>query len=178
MNRKKRVMSRLLLLAVLLAPMAVSAQINIPQTHFSFSFPQGGWKYLQTTPVDKNTTVYLYSYNDHYVIDNAGDTIIPFMRIYVRKNYTGSVYDLAYNRFMSQPFQSLNEFNLSKPAEGTLGYWGAYTSDEDGKDYEFMMYYFKEKNTIFEVRLETSRDNYEEFEQQFKDIWETFAIKK
>ncbi len=175
---KNKVMMSLLVFLAMAAPLSVAAQISVPQTRFGFDFPQGGWKYLQTTTVDKNTTVYLYSYNERYVVDNEGDTIIPFMRIYVRKNYTGSVYDLAYNRFLTQPFQSLDEFNLDVPVPGLLGYWGAYTSDDDGKDYEFLMYYFKEKNTIFEVRLETSRDNYEEFEQMFKDIFATFTIKK
>ena len=178
MVMKNNMLKRLLLLAVLMTPLAMAAQITLPQTHISFNFPNGGWKYLQTTNVDKVTKVYLYSYNDHYVVDSVGDTIIPYMRVYVRQSYGGSVYDMAYNRFLTQPFQSLDEYLLDQPAPGTLGYWGAYTSDADGKDYEFLMYYFKEKNTIVEVRLETTRDNYEEFEAEFKAILGSFTIGK
>ena len=165
----------LLLLAMLAIVSIASAQIKIPNTRLSFDFPNNGWKYLQTTNVDNNTTVYLYSYAGDYVVDNAGDTVLPFMRIYVRQNYDGSVYDLAYSRFITQPFQSLDEYVNE---DGSFGYWGAYTNEEDGKDYEFLMLYTKDKNTIFEIRLETTRYNYEQFEDEFKKIMSTVKISK
>lgn len=54
--RKTILLSLMLSFATLLV-----AQIKVPGTNVQFSFPNGGWKYLQTTTVDKNTTVYLYS---------------------------------------------------------------------------------------------------------------------
>ncbi len=151
------------------------AQIKIPNTRISFSFPEKGWKYLETNTVDKNTTVYLYSYSGRYVVDNTGDTVLPFMRIYVRQNYDGSVYDMAYSRYNSQPFQSLDEFVNN---DGSFGYLGAYTNNNDGKDYEFRMLYIKDKNTIVEIRLETTLYNYDEFDQTFKAILKSVKISK
>ena len=126
-----KIIKSLLLSFMLVLTMAASAQIKIPNTRVSFEFPNNGWKYLQTTNVDNNTTVYLYSYAGDYVIDDTGDTVLPFMRIYVRQNYDGSVYDLAYNRFMTQPFQSLDEY---VNPDGSFGYWGAYTGDEQADE--------------------------------------------
>ena len=171
MKTKKHLFLILLLAVSTLA----SAQIKVPNTRVSFSFPNTGWKYLQTTTVDKNTTVYLYSFNGHIVIDNAGDTILPFMRIYVRKNFDGSVYDLAFSRFMTQPFQSLDE---KVHDDGILEYLGAYTNEEDNKDYEFRMLYLKDKSTMLEIRVETSTDNYDEFEKDFQAILASIKINK
>ena len=152
-----------------------SAQIKIPETNVSFDFPEGGWKFLQTSKLSNNSVVYLYSYSAEYVIDNSGDTIIPFMRIYLRKNYDGTVYDLAYSRFMVQPFQSLDE-KLHK--NGILEYLGAYTNEDDGKDYEFKMLYIKDKNNLLEIRLETSVDTFEDFEKQFNGIINSITTDK
>ena len=163
-----------LLLMLTIAGIA-SAQVRIPDTKVSFNFPNGGWKYLQTNNINNNTTIYLYSYSAKYVVDNSGDTVIPFMRIYVRKNFTGTVYDLAYSRFMSQPFQSLDEF---QNPDGSFGYLGAYTNEDDGKDYEFRMIYLKDGNTAFEIRLETTLDTYEQFETEFNDIIATIKKNK
>ena len=162
----------------LLIALSAGAQIKVPGTNVTFRFPNGGWKFLQTTKVDKNTDVYLYSYNAKYVVDSVGDTIIPFMRIYVKKNYKGSVYDMAYSRFLKQPFQSLDEYFDGLPSADGIGYLGAYTSDEDRKDYEFRMIYFKDNTTALEIRLETSRDNYDDFEEEFLSILHSVTIKK
>ena len=160
--RKKR---HLVLLLMLAMTFVASAQIKIPETNVSFNFPSKGWKYLQTNKLSDNTVIYLYSYAADYVIDNAGDTIIPFMRIYVRKNYDGTVYDLAYSRFMVQPFQSLDEI---PHADGSLEYLGAYTNEDDGKDYEFRMLYIKDRNMVLEIRLECTVDNFEEIIKSVK----------
>ncbi len=166
------------LMLLLLGSMTATAQMKIPGTHVHFTLPANEWKYLQTTEVDKNTTVYLYSYNDHYVVDSVGDTIIPFIRIYVRKNYKATAYELAYSRFLSQPFQSLDEYVEGLPSPDGIGYLGAYTSEQDGKDYEFRMVYFKDGNTAVEFRLETSRDNYDDFSEQFESILQSLVIAK
>lgn len=169
-----------LALALLFAAVATAAeaQIKIPGTKVSFQFPNGGWKYLHTTKVDDNTSVYLYSYNERYVIDSVGDTVLPFMRIYVHRNYQGSAYEAAYSRFLSQPFQSLDEYVDGLPSAGGIGYLGAYTNETDGKDYEFRMIYFKERSTLLEIRLETTRDNYDDFEEEFKSILRSVKINK
>ena len=144
-----------------------TAQIRIPETNVSFSFPHSGWKYLQTNKVNENTTVYLYSYSKDYVIDGQGDTVIPFMRIYVRKNYNGTVYDMAYNRYMNQPFQSLDEHIHDN---GSLEYLGAYANEEEKKDCEFRMLYLKDKSNLLEIRLETVIDRFDDFDEEFKTI--------
>ena len=162
-------------MTVLLTAVAVNAQtIKIPNTNVSFQFPTGGWKYLQTTKVNENATVYLYSWSSTYVVDSTGDTVIPFMRIYVRKNYSGTVFDMAYERFGTQPFQSLDEY----PFRDGLGYWGAYANEEDGKDYLFRMVYLKDRSNMLEIRLETTRDNYDEFDDKFQEILKTVTISK
>ncbi len=157
-----------------LASMA-AAQIKIPETNVSFAFPTNSWKYLQTNKLSDNTVIYLYSYSADYVIDSQGDTTLPFMRIYVRKNYDGTVYDLAYSRFMVQPFQSLDE--IPHP-NGALEYLGAYTDEEDGKDYEFRMLYIKDRSNILEIRLECTVDNFEDFENEFSEIIKSVKVNK
>lgn len=166
MKTKSSLKSIILVLLFAIATTA-SAQIKIPETNVSFNFPSGGWKYLQTNKLSNNTVIYLYSYAADYVIDSSGDTIIPFMRIYVRKNYDGNVYDLAYSRFMVQPFQSLDE---KMHPNGMLEYLGAYTNEDDGKDYEFKMVYVKDRSNILEIRLESTVDTFEEFEEDFTGI--------
>lgn len=166
-------MKKILIIALLAIAAAASAQvIKIPETKLSFSFPDGGWKYLNTNKVNDNVTVYLYSYSKDEVVDGTGDTIIPFMRIYVHKNYSGTVFDMAFMRFNSQPFQSLEEY----PFLDGLGYWGGYINDEDGKDYFFQMVYLKDHNTAIEIRLETTRDTYDNFEKEFKAILNTVKM--
>lgn len=165
----------LCLTIMLSAAVLVSAQIKIPDTRVSFSFPNGGWKYLETTKISNDVNVYLYSYAKTYVVDNAGDTVIPFLRIYVRKHFSGTVFDIAYSRFMAQPFQAFDEFPFST---GGLGYTGAYSNEKDNKDYEFRMVYLIDGNTAIEMRLETTLDTYEKFEKEFTDITNTVKISK
>jgi hypothetical protein len=167
-NRKTFILILLLSIATV-----AGAQIKIPETNVSFNFPSKGWKYLQTSKPSNNSVIYLYSYSGDYVIDSQGDTIIPFLRIYVRKNYDGTVYDLAYSRFMVQPFQSLDE---KLHSNGILEYLGAYTNEDDGKDYEFKMAYVKDRNTMLEIRLECTVDNFDDFDKDFTDIINSIKI--
>lgn len=162
-------------LVLVMIAAAAAAQIKVPGTNVEFNLPTNEWKYLQTTKVDKNTNVYLYSYNARNVIDQEGDTIIPFLRIYVRKNYTKSVYDLAYDRFTAQPFQALDEYTEGLPNSG-IGYIGAYSSAYDEKDHQFRMIYFKDRNTALEFRAETTVDTYNDFADTFKKILESIQI--
>ncbi|MBP5547721.1 MAG: hypothetical protein J6X58_02370 [Bacteroidales bacterium] len=163
-----KALKRLPLLIMLAITIAASAQIKIPETKVSFSFPNGGWKYLETNKINNNTVVYLYSYSKENVVDN-GDTVIPFMRIYVRKNFQGSVFDLAYQRFTTQPFESLGEY----PFLDGLGYQGIYADDGDNKEYQFRMVYIKDRTTAIEIRLETSRGTYDKFDKEFMSILNT-----
>lgn len=167
-------------MAALLLAFAASAmaQVNIPKTRVQFNFPNGGWKYLTTQQVDKNTTVYLYSYSKKPVVSKQKDTVLPFLRIMVKTNYVGSVYDIAYSRYSQQPFESLDEYTQGMPGDQSLGYRGAYTNLQDGKDYEFRMMYFNDKTTMFEVRLETTVDTYNQMKGEFEAILKTFVIKK
>jgi hypothetical protein len=73
---------------------------------------------------------------------------------------------------MKQPFQSVDEYTKGPglPRKGGIGYMGAYTNPADQKDYQFLMTYFKDKNTIVEFRLETTKDTFEEMEFEFNDI--------
>ncbi|MBP5327322.1 MAG: hypothetical protein J6Y98_05360 [Bacteroidales bacterium] len=169
-----KAIKNLAIIVMLAACTMASAQIKIPETKVSFAFPNGGWKYLETSKINDNTNVYLYSYSKDYVVDNAGDTVIPFMRIYVRKNYTGTVFDMAYSRFMVQGFQALQEY----PFLDGLGYLGAYTNDGDGKDYEFRMVYIKDRNIMLEIRLETTLDRFDDFDKEFQSILESIKVTK
>ncbi|MBQ7711607.1 MAG: hypothetical protein IJT39_07265 [Bacteroidales bacterium] len=168
----------LLAALLLLLPFGLSAQqLRIPQTHATIDLPTGEWNYLKTIEVDKNTNVYLYVYTDSVVVDATGDTIYPFLRIYVHRNYAGSTFDLAYDRFLQQPFQSMDEYTDGIPGEG-LGYLGAYQSTDDRKEYQFRMIYFMDKNTGIEIRMETTGDTYARFDKYFDNILRTVAITK
>lgn len=165
-----------ILLAFVMASVWGIAQITVPGTNVTFDFPNKGWKFLQTTNVDKNTAVYLYSYSAKNVVDAEGDTIIPFMRIYVKKDYDESVYDLAYGRWMKQPFEAIEEYMDGLPTDKGVGYVGAYTDLNDKKDYMFRMIYFKDRTNILEVRLESTLDTYKEMEPEFLSILSTFKV--
>ena len=172
---------QLTILFMLLSPIASWAQtipVSIPGTRVSFSFPKDSWAFIKTTNPDKNTTIYNYGYIKDYVIDSVGDTIIPTARVYVKKNYTGTVFDFAYDTYISEPFQSLNEFSNELSFCESIGYLGAYKNIIDGKDYELRMIFFKDKNTAIEIRLEATVDNYADFEEQFQSIIESITIKK
>jgi len=171
-------MRRIFFLVFFVVAIAFSGrgQITVPNTNVSFAFPNGGWKYLQTLTIDKNTVVYLYSYCGRYVLDNKGDTILPHLRIYVRKNYEGTAFEMAYLRYLNQPFQSLSESVEGLPGVGGISYVGAYNNLDDHKDYKFQMMYFMVKNTVFEFRVETSLDTYPQFEKEFTSIMKSVTV--
>lgn len=164
------------LLFVVAMAFSARAQITIPNTNVSFNFPNGGWKYLRTYNVDKNTITYLYSYCGKYVIDNKGDTVLPNMSIRVVRNYDGTAFDMAYIRYLTQPFQSLSESVEGLPGAGGISYVGAYNNLDDHKDYEFQMMYFMVKNTVFEFRIETTLDTYPQFEKEFSEIMKSVTV--
>lgn len=172
---------QLLILFMMLFPIASWSQtipVSIPGTRISFSFPKDSWVFLKAITPDKNTTIYNYGYIKDYVVDSVGDTIIPTARVYVKKNYTGTLFDFAYNTYMTEPFQSLNEYSNELSFGESIGYLGAYKNTFDGKDYEIRMIFFKDKNTAIEIRLEATVDNYADFEEQFQSIIESITIKK
>ena len=76
---------------------------------------------------------------------------------------------------MVQPFQSLDEI---PHADGSLEYLGAYTNEDDGKDYEFRMLYIKDRNMVLEIRLECTVDNFEDFENEFLEIIKSVKVNK
>ena len=161
------------ILALLMAiPLVGMAQVGIPGTGITFRLNSEDWRYLRTFKVDDGGDIYLYCYVGHAVVDTEGDTILPFLRIYVNSQYSGDLYELIYDRYMQQPYQSLNEYTKGPglPASGGLGYKGAYTNPTNQKDYVFLMTYFKDKKTFVEFRLETTKDTFEEMEFEFNDI--------
>ncbi len=166
----------ILIIALMLANVAAMSQIKVPGTRVTFDFPNQGWKFLKTITVDKTTTVYLYSYTGEKFVDPSGEKTPPFMRVYVKKNYTDDILNLAYARFLQQPFQSINEYFEGLPAEGGIGYLGAYTSTTDETDYKFQMIYFKDKNNAIEIRLETTIDTYDKMEKEFDAVRKTVKI--
>ena len=157
--------------AVLLA-MAAQAQVTIPGTSKTLRIDSEDWRYLRTFKVEDGADVYLFYFVGRDVVDAAGDTVLPSLRIYVNENYDGDVYSLAYDRYMKQPFQSLDEYThgLGLPKSGGIGYDGMYTNPGDGKDYRFLMTYFQDKKTMVEIRLETTGDTFADMEFDFKDL--------
>ncbi|MBP3764046.1 MAG: hypothetical protein J6I49_09265 [Bacteroidales bacterium] len=168
-NRLKRLV---LLTAFLLSGLVLSAQLQIPGTNVSYRLNGDDWRYLRTFEHPAGGDIYLYCYVGHVVTDMEGDTVLPFLRIYVTRDYEGDLYELAYERYMEQPYQSLNEYSKGPglPPSGGLGYIGAYTNPADQKDYQFYMTYFYDKRTSVEFRLETTKDTFEEMDFEFKDI--------
>lgn len=174
----KTAIRKTIFLILLGAGLTSMAQIHIPNTNTSFEFQNNGWKYQSTLKVDNQTTVYLYAYTSEIIVDSKGDTVMPYMRILVKNKYKGSTYDLAYARFMQQPFESLNNYTDGIPGTDGIGYVGAYTSTLDQKDYQFKMIYFKDKDNILEIRLETSYGTYDKMEKDFDNIIKTIKVKK
>ena len=166
----------LLLIIMVMTGMLAMAQNRIPKSNISFGFPNGGWKYLKTIEVDESTNVYLYCYSDRTVVDVAGDTILPFMKIYVKKGYTEPLFNLVYKRYEGEPYQTIEDYNEGLPTEDGIGYKAIYKNVQDNKDYIFNMIYFKDRNTAVEVRLETTKDTYKDFEEEFKAILATVKI--
>ncbi len=170
-------MKKILLLFALAFSLSVSAQhLTIPGTDVQYRLNSEDWRYVRTFQHPNGGDVYLYAYTGHVVVDAEGDTVLPFLRIHVIKNYDGDIYGLAYERYEAQPYQSLDEYSKGPglPSSGGLGYIGAYTNPSDHKDYQFYMTYFSSKRTFVEFRLETTRDTFEEMEFEFKDILNSF----
>lgn len=164
---------RLLFVLLLLAGSgAATAQLTIPGTNVTYRLNNEDWRYLRTFELAEGGDVYLYCYTGHVLVDMEGDTVLPFLRIYVNKDYDGDLYELAYERYEAQPFQSLKEYTKGEgiPSKGGLGYIGAYTNPSDQKDYQFYMTYFEDKGTSVEFRLETTKDTFDEMDFEFKDI--------
>lgn len=168
-NPFKKLFLTLLLLA---AATVASAQLTIPGTGITYRLNSEDWRYLRTFELAEGGDVYLYCYTGHVLVDMEGDTVLPFLRIYVNKDYDGDLYELAYERYEAQPFQSLKEYTKGEgiPSEGGIGYIGAYTNPTDQKDYQFYMTYFKDRGTSVEFRLETTKDTFDEMDFEFKDI--------
>ncbi|MBR3412264.1 MAG: hypothetical protein IKG81_06215 [Bacteroidales bacterium] len=158
------------ILFVLMLGSYAQAQVSIPGTKVKFTFPSK-WKYLKSEKVDANTQMYLYYYTDK-VVASHGDTTLPFLRIFVRKNYTDPIYDFVFERYNKEPYQSLSDYTkgLGLPKSGGMGYIGAYTNVKDKKDYQFRMVYFQSQNTMVEFRLETTRATYSMMEKEFDAI--------
>jgi len=168
-NPFKKLFLTLLLLA---AATVASAQLTIPGTGITYRLNSEDWRYLRTFELAEGGDIYLYCYTGHVLVDMEGDTVLPFLRIYVNKDYDGDLYELAYERYEAQPFQSLKEYTKGEgiPSEGGIGYIGAYTNPTDQKDYQFYMTYFKDRGTSVEFRLETTKDTFDEMDFEFKDI--------
>ena len=172
MKTMKNIKKLLATAVLLLTATVASAQLTIPGTNVTYRLNNEDWRYLRTFELAEGGDVYLYCYTGHVLVDMEGDTVLPFLRIYVNKNYDGDLYDLAYERYEAQPFQSLKEYSKGNglPSDGGIGYIGAYTNPSDQKDYQFFMTYFKDKGTSVEFRLETTKDTFEEMEFEFTDI--------
>ena len=165
---KKLILTALMVVVVGIA----SAQLTIPGTNITYRLNSEDWRYLRTFELAEGGDIYLYCYTGHVLVDMEGDTVMPFLRIYVNKDYDGDLYELAYERYEAQPFQSLKEYTKGEglPSKGGIGYIGAYTNPTDRKDYQFYMTYFKDRGTSVEFRLETTKDTFEEMDFEFKDI--------
>lgn len=165
---KKLILTALMVVVVGIA----SAQLTIPGTNITYRLNSEDWRYLRTFELAEGGDVYLYCYTGHVLVDMEGDTVLPFLRIYVNKDYDGDLYELAYERYEAQPFQSLKEYTKGEglPSKGGIGYIGAYTNPTDRKDYQFYMTYFKDRGTSVEFRLETTKDTFDEMDFEFKDI--------
>ncbi len=168
----------LLLLTMLVAGMMATAQITVPGTRITFEFPQGGWKYLQTTKVDNDAHVYLFVYGEKAVMDAAGDTVLPCLRVFVRNHYTDNMFHFIMERYKQQPYETLEEYTATVSGVEAFGYVAAYKDLVDDKAYQMRMVNFKDGNTAIEFRLEAPMDVYPAFEQTFSDIAATLKITK
>ncbi len=166
------------LFTLLVAGVVASAQVSIPGTRVSFNFPDGGWKYLQTSQIDKESQVYLFVYEAKTVQDRAGDTVLPCLRIYVRNPYEGNMYKFIMERYTQQPYESLEEYTGTIGTAQSFGYVAAYEDPVDGKTYQMRMLSFKDGTAAIEFRLEVPIDLYPAFEKMFADIAATLQLSK
>lgn len=151
---------------------AAAQTLTIPATAVSFTLPEGEWQYLRTFSLDDGANVYLYSYVGRVLVDADGDTALPCLRIYVRENYTDDLYQLSYERYTRQPYQMLNDYTRGPglPRSGGLGYDAIYTNPADGRDYRFLMTYFKDRRTAVEFRLETTQTTWDKMKPVFDAV--------
>ncbi len=168
----------MLFLSLLVAGMIATAQVFIPGTRATFDFPNGGWKYLQTSTVDKEAHVYLFVYGQKDVVDAAGDTVLPCLRVFVHNNYTKNIYNFIMERYGQQPYESLEEYSGTVAGAESFGYVAAYKDPVDSKFYQTRMLYFKDGNIAIEFRLEAPMDVYPAFEKEFADIAATLKVSK
>lgn len=169
-------MKHLLALALtMMMACSAMAQLNIQGTRYSFELNNDDWRYLRTFDMGDGNTTYLYCYVGEVLLDESGDTVLPYLRLYIQQNYSDDLYQFIYERYEDQPYQSLNEWTkgLGLPKTGGLGYEGIYTNPTEHRDYRFMMTYFRDKRTVVEFRLETTRETYEEMEVKFKNVLST-----
>ena len=82
----------LALTALLVMAGAATAQINIPGTSVSFQLDNNEWRYLRTFKTDDGATSYYYCYIGEVLLDDNGDTVLPFLRIYVKDGYGSDLY--------------------------------------------------------------------------------------
>lgn len=171
----KQIAKTLTLFTLMLMPLLAHAQLNIQGTKYSFDLDANEWRYLRTFKMDDGGTTYLYAYVGEVLLDEAGDTVLPYLRIYVREKYDDDIYQFVYERYEEKPYQSLKEYSQGPglPKSGGLGYEGMYTQTTEQRDYHFYMTYFKERRTMVEFRLETTRDTFDEMEVKFKKILES-----
>ena len=153
------------------------AQITLPGTKVQFTLPNGEWVYQSTITKDPHTHIYLYIYMGGTVVDSTGDTILPCLRVYVNERYTKNVYDMVYERYLQQPFETIDQFTEDIPKEG-MGHIGAYEAPIEGKSYQFRMISFVSNNMAFEFKAETTADTYKDFDKKFADILQTIKIVK
>ncbi len=168
----KNVKKWLMMFTMLMVTGTAMSQITIPGTEVSFRLNGEDWRYLRTYKMDDGADMYLYCYTREVFVDAEGDTALPFLRIYVRPNYTDDLYDLIYERYERLPYQAIDDYTKGPglPKSGGVGYVGLYTNPADGKDYKFIMTYFKSLNTVVEFRLETTEDTFHEMEFEFDDV--------
>ena len=85
--------------ALLLLSATASAQLTIPGTNVTYRLNNEDWRYLRTFELPEGGDIYLYCYTGHVLRDQEGDTVLPFLRIYVNKHYRGDLYELVYDRY-------------------------------------------------------------------------------
>lgn len=172
---RKTVKILMLAAAVAISAMASAQTIKIPGTEATLTLTEGNWSYLRTFKLDDGADIYIYYYSGKTITGTAGDTVLPCLRIYVNKRYSGDLYSLVYERYMAQPYQSLEEYmhGPGLPKSGGLGYVGAYTNPTEHRDYELMMTYFKSGNAYIELRLETTADTFAKMKGEFTKVLNT-----
>ena len=158
--------------------LAASAQMTIPGTKITYDIDADDWKFLKTIDVDKNTKVYLFSYKAELLVDADGEETLPYLKIFVQKNYKKSVYELVYERYLQQPYQAIDEYSsgYGLPEKGGLGYVGIYTNLQDDKIYMFRMNYCITAGTAVEFRIETTQNNYSHLESKIAEIFNSISF--